>query len=182
MNRRQTTDRSRRDFLVKGVAVAGALSFFPSLLTHITGTPAGYRALRSDEARFTEALVNAMCPPDRLTPNGVSCGLAFFMDAHLAGEFGAESSLHAASKREFYGQGVAALDAASRQRFGRPFSQLTDREAGILLADAAAGRVASPVPLATWYREVVDPLLVQASFSGPVYDRYDNNVFQKIFG
>ena len=33
-------------------------------------------------------MVNIMCPADALTPNGVDCGLATYIDRQLAGDFG----------------------------------------------------------------------------------------------
>ena len=50
--------------------------------------PAGYESLGPTEAAFVEAMVNVMCPADSLTPNGVDCGLATFIDRQLAGAFG----------------------------------------------------------------------------------------------
>jgi choline dehydrogenase-like flavoprotein len=50
--------------------------------------PAGYQSLSPDEPAFAEALVNIMCPADHLTPDGVECGLAIFIDRQLAGGFG----------------------------------------------------------------------------------------------
>jgi hypothetical protein len=32
--------------------------------------------LQLEEAAFTEAMVNVMCPADSFTPNGVDCGLS----------------------------------------------------------------------------------------------------------
>lgn len=46
----------------------------------------------------------------------------------------------------------------------------------------AAARVTDAhVPLASWFNELVEPLLVQAAFSGPIYDAYCNKVFWKLF-
>lgn len=50
--------------------------------------PDGYQFFSTGEAAFIEALVNTMCPADSLTADGVTCGLATFMDRQLAGEFG----------------------------------------------------------------------------------------------
>jgi len=50
--------------------------------------PAGYQSFSADEAAFVEALVNVLCPADHLTPSGVECGLATFIDRQLAGGYG----------------------------------------------------------------------------------------------
>jgi gluconate 2-dehydrogenase gamma chain len=49
---------------------------------------AGYTSLSPEEAAFTEAMVNVMCPADSFTPSGVDCGLAIYIDRQLAGSFG----------------------------------------------------------------------------------------------
>ena len=45
----------------------------------------GYETLSKDEASFVEAMVNARCPVDALTPNGVDCGLAICIDRQPKG-------------------------------------------------------------------------------------------------
>src|SRR3990172_4225595 len=102
---------TRRDFLGKTVVLAGAMPFvpglFPSARATVAAPAANYRSLTQSEATFTEALVNALCPADNLTPNGVTCGLATAIDGQLAGEFGAQpSSQWPLSKEEFFKDGV----------------------------------------------------------------------------
>ena len=40
----------------------------------------GYLSFGPDEAGFVEVMVNVMCPADALTPGGVDCGLAAYID------------------------------------------------------------------------------------------------------
>lgn len=135
----------------------------------------GYRCLTRDEAAFTEALVNALCPADHLTPDGVTCGLASSIDRLLADE-GIAAAQH-------FKAGVAVADNACRGRFGVRLHRLTASDADGFARDIAAGRVAGAgVPLDSWLDERVKPLLVQASFAEPIYDRYCNRVFWKMFG
>jgi gluconate 2-dehydrogenase gamma chain len=86
---------SRRQFLI---GAAGAAAVIP-ILSHAAApaaqpaaqpapVPPGYESLGPAEAAFVEAMVNVMCPADALTPNGVDCGLATFIDRQLAGGFG----------------------------------------------------------------------------------------------
>jgi hypothetical protein len=95
---------ARRDVLKQFVTVAGTAQLSPGLIATVgasaavaaaqaapspaaataTAIPAGYQSLSLDEAAFVEALVNVMCPADHLTPNGVDCGLAIYMDRQLA--------------------------------------------------------------------------------------------------
>src|SRR5256885_7870774 len=56
--------------------------------------PDGYQFFSTDEAAVVEAIVGTMCPADELTPDGVACGLATFMDRQLAGGFGTGERLY----------------------------------------------------------------------------------------
>src|SRR4051812_14446065 len=115
----ETFHPNRRDFL--GVAAAtGAASLAPGVLIGTaalaeTSEPApsqslgasastiagklpsavpGYLSFGPDEAGFVELMVNVMCPADALTPGGVDCGLAAYIDRQLAGGFGKGARLY----------------------------------------------------------------------------------------
>lgn len=178
---------SRRGFLGGTFALAGALPFAPALseAASAAGTTAQavapiarYRSLTAAEAAFTEALVNTLCPADHLTPDGVSSGLADFIDAHLAGDV--DAAVH--GQRELFKAGVAAADAACRHRFGISFDRLAPADARQFLREMAAGEIHAPFPLAAWSSDVVDPLLKQACFSGPIYAAHGTRMFWKLFG
>src|SRR5262249_56720449 len=95
---------------------------------------AGYQSLGPDEAGFVEAMVNVMCPTDGLTPSGVDCGLAIYIDRQLAGGFGKGERLYLQgpwkqgkpqhgyqlplTPEQFFKAGVAAADEAARNKFG----------------------------------------------------------------
>src|SRR3954469_6787378 len=91
---------ARREFLgaVAGAATAVGLPAAAAAETapaQTTGAPArGYLSLSWDEAGFVEAMVNVMCPADGVTPSGVDCGLATFIDRQLAGGFGKGERLY----------------------------------------------------------------------------------------
>src|SRR5688500_11809472 len=90
---------SRRIFLKQ--AGAGALAVASLAVAAPATAPAeaalvGYQSFSPDEGAFVEALVNVMCPADNLTPNGVDCGLAIFIDRQLAGDFGRGDRLYRA--------------------------------------------------------------------------------------
>jgi len=79
-------------------------------------------------------------------------------------------------------QGLACTDEVSRIHCGVPFTELDTSLAGVFLRDLTLGRVASPeFSFAIWSRDAVDPLLIRASFSGPVYERYGGLVFWQLF-
>jgi len=94
----QHDDNARRRFLKRAATVSGALPFSQgftggaaavALVAPATAAPTsapqeqewvGYTSLSPEEAGFTEALVNVMCPADEFTPDGVACGLAVYID------------------------------------------------------------------------------------------------------
>ena len=178
---------SRRGFRGGTFALAGALPFAPALseaasatgITSSAAAPASrYRSLNAAEAAFTEAMVNTLCPADHLTPDGVSSGLADFIDAHLAGDV--DAAVH--GQRELFKAGVAAAEGACRHRFGVSFDRLAPADARQFLREMAAGEIHAAFPLAAWSSDVVDPLLKQACFSGPIYAAHGSRMFWKLFG
>jgi len=77
-----------------GSAIAAPASAQPAGAPIASAPAFGYESLGPDEASFVEAMVNVMCPADNLTPNGVDCGLAVFIDRQLAGGFGTGDRLY----------------------------------------------------------------------------------------
>jgi len=162
-------------------------------------SPAGYQSLGPDEAAFVEALVNVMCPADHLTPNGVDCGLATFIDRQLAGGYGQGKNLyrrgpwkkgkpqfgyqHPLTPEQFFKAGITAVNAACKARFGKEFDALAPQDADLFLRDLSAGKVTDPrVPLGEWFNELAYPLFVQACFADPIYGGNDGKVFWRMVG
>ena len=186
---------TRRDFIAKSVALTGLMTLASELSAVDPADAAevgggdqsvdpllSHRSLTRDEMRFTEAMVDIMCPEDRLTPDGTTCGLATAVDGLLAGEYGARRSPGAASTRELYKAGVAEVNAASRMRFGARFDGLSPADAKVFLHDVRAGRASGlGLELDSWSTELVDRLLLKACFAAPVYNGYGNKVFWKLF-
>ena len=178
---------SRRRFLGGTLSLAGALplamapSEYASAMSAPPASAPGGTALRRslsvEEAAFTGAMVNALCPADALTPDGVTCGLADAIDALLAGAVDPA----AYGQRALFTEGVAAANLACWSRRGTSFDRLPASDARQFLRDIAAGDVQAPYPLAAWFTDVVDPLLKQACFSGHVYETHGARVFWKMF-
>jgi gluconate 2-dehydrogenase gamma chain len=215
---------ARRDVLKQIATAAGAAPLAPALIattataavataaqaqtppaaTAPTATPQtasepGYQSLGPEEAAFVENLVNVMCPADHLTPNGVDCGLALFIDRQLAGGFGQGERLYMQgpwrkgkpqfgyqlpmTPEQFFKAGVAAANAASRQRFNKSFAALPAADADTFLKDIAANKVNDArVPLAQWFNGLVYPLFTQACFADPIYGGNRDKVFWKVIG
>lgn len=217
MVERRTTGTTRRRFLGRAAAMAslgpiaaGAASAAPlATLGNVsaprTGSreltphaPApGYATLRADEAAFAEALVRALCPSDRLTPDGVACGLAREIDRELSGaladahasfapihwEHSAGESQDTSADRHFFAAGVAAINAVSRDQRGVEFAELAPASALTLLADIESSQVAhARFPLAAWLTHFVQPLVVGAALAEPIHREHSNRVFWKVIG
>ena len=185
--RRAEAGLTRRGFLGSTLALAGTLPLVAAEPVAAAVAPATaavsgasgsrYLALTDAEAAFTEAMVNALCPADHLTPDGVTSGLAAAIDAHLAS--GADG---VPGQRALFQAGIAAAERACTARAGGPLSRLEPAEARRFLQDVAAGNTVADFPVASWWADVVDPLLKQSCFAGAVYDTYGSTMFWKMFG
>ncbi len=213
------TRQERRDFLKKAGAIASALPISHRVIgmasvgtiaavsssgvraaDSATSAPfAGYQYFGPDEAAFVEALVNVMCPADDLTPNGVDCGLATYIDRQLAGGFGHGQGRYMRGpwKRgkpqlglqipltpaQFFKAGVAAAAGACTKKHGKSLDLLAATDANAFLVEVPSGRIAdSAVPLASWFTELVYPLFVQACFADPMYGGNYDKVFWRMIG
>jgi gluconate 2-dehydrogenase gamma chain len=177
---------SRRRFIGTSIALVGApvlravgvlvtappKSIAADATSRIHSTPC--RVLNRGEASFTEALVNVLCPADRLTPDGVSCGLALAVDRELAVR-------PVADVRRFRA-GIAAANNACLAQFGMRLDRLGASDATRFVQSVFAGDLDTSGSLASWAHEVVNPVLMQACFTGSIYDTYSNRVFWKTFG
>jgi gluconate 2-dehydrogenase gamma chain len=207
----------RRGFLKRVAAVSGSIPFAHGMVGGVAvatvagparAAPAakppidatiGYLSLSPEEAAFTEALVNVMCPADSYTPNGVDCGLATYMDRQLAGSFGKGAKRYLRgpwaqgkpqhgyqlplTPEQYFKAGVASVAQASRSISGRPFDQLAPAQANAFLNDLAAGKVIdTELNLASWFNELVYPLFEQACFADPIYGGNHDKVFWKVIG
>jgi gluconate 2-dehydrogenase gamma chain len=203
-----TKQLPRRIFLKQIAASSGALAVAaPGIATAADAAPAapaapalvGYQSFSPDEAEFVETLVNIMCPADNLTPNGVDCGLATFIDRQLAGDFGRGDRLYRSgpwhrgkpqlgyqlplTPEQFFKTGVAAAKAACTTKLGKGFDELSEAEANAFLTDLAGGKYDDPrAPLAEWFNDLVYPLFTQACYADPLYGGNRGKVFWKLIG
>lgn len=179
---------SRRRFLTNAVGAAGVLPLTAVSLTASSdtahpraaarGAANGYRALSPRDAEIVEALVTALCPADAATDDVVRSGLAAFIDGFLAGDIEVPASGHPQLLRD----GLSALDAFSRARLNASFHRLSAADAARLLACVRSGDGDDVFPLSAWNAEVLEPVLRQACFAGPIYDAYGSRMFVKLFG
>lgn len=206
----------RRVFLKRAVTATGALPFTTGVAGGIAATslaasaapasaPAaataaiGYVSLSQDEAAFVETLVNIMCPADDLTPSGVDCGLAVYIDRQLGGNFGRGWKRYARgpwiqglpqqgwqlplTPEQFFKAGVELANKACVAKHGKPFDQLAPNDASAFLDELAAGKVTDArLPMGAWFNELVYPLFTQACFADPIYGGNVGKVFWRMIG
>jgi gluconate 2-dehydrogenase gamma chain len=181
--------------LVSGPAVASTQDKAPASEQALTA----YLSFSPDEAVFVEAMVNVMCPADQLTPSGVDCGLAVYIDRQLAGGFGKGDRLYMRgpwkqgkpqlgyqlplTPEQFFKAGVAATQEVCTKRIGKLFDLLPRADADAFLQDLASDKLHHPrVALASWFNDLLYPLFVQACFADPIYGGNRNKVFWKMIG
>jgi gluconate 2-dehydrogenase gamma chain len=200
----------RRSFLLKaGLAGVASLTSLPlAAETTLPKTasaakpepPANaYLSLGPDEAAFVEAMVNVLCPADELSPSGVDCGLAAYMDRQLAGPYGQGDRRYLRgpfrkgkpelglqlplTPEQFFKAGIAAVNAACVRAHGTTFDQLAPASAEAVLKDIDAGRMTDDrLPLASWFNDIVYPLFSEGCFADPMYGGNRDAVFWKMLG
>jgi gluconate 2-dehydrogenase gamma chain len=199
-------DDSRRAFLVRSATLAGAALSGPVAAVSTAAAAAAvpepafpYFSLSPDEASFIEALVNVLCPADALTPNGVDCGLAVFIDRQLAGPYGRGDGRYQRgpfrigkpehglqlplSPAELCKLGMAAANAACVRQHGVEFTALAPADADAFLTAIHDGRVEDDrLSLAVWFDEILYPLFVEACFADPMYGGNRDAVFWRMIG
>ncbi len=208
-------ENSRRAFLTKAAALGGAVPLASSIAALSAPAEAqapaaapspptaepliGYTSFSLQEATFVEALVNHMCPADDLTPSGVDCGLAIYIDRQLSSEYGKGARMYMQgpwgnakpqhgyrvpmTPEQFFKAGIAAADTACVKQYGKGFAESTADEKEAFLQNAAGNKlVDTAIPLAMWFNEIVYPLFAQACFSDPLYGGNVDKVFWKMIG
>ncbi|MBL9207467.1 MAG: gluconate 2-dehydrogenase subunit 3 family protein [Opitutaceae bacterium] len=206
MNSSDVSSRGRRAFFRTAVLAAGAATLNPTPsqgapgdATPAPAAPVGYLCFSPDEAAFVEALVEVMCPADDLTPGGIDCGLAYFMDRQLAGPFGKGDRLYRRgpwrpgrpedgyqlplTPEQFFKAGIKAANQACLAAHRRQFPELTAEEADRMLQAFSTGDLKAPVfGFSEWFNDLVYPLFTQACFADPIYGGNRGKVFWSLIG
>ncbi len=159
----------------------------------------GYTSFSQEEATFVEALVDHMCPADDLTPSGVDCGLAIYIDRQLSGDYGKGARRYMLgpwkkatpqhgyqlplTPEQFFKQGIAAANDLCQKQHKKTFAELGAKDMEAFLQNVAGNKFTdAPLPMATWFNEIVYPLFEQACFADPLYSGNVDKVFWKMIG
>lgn len=182
--------KPRRDFLLKSLAGAAGAAVLP-LNAAAAAAPAGdaapgYQWLKPDEQAFVEALVEHMCPADKLSAGGVDLGLNIYFDRALAGNWGQGDRLYlqgpfkSGTPNQGYqlgmtpaqlfrigSEGLAAYCAATYQK---PFDRLSADVREQVLKGLQSGKIVLPngVPSDTYFAQLLQ-MFYEAMFADPIY-------------
>lgn len=188
--------KPRRDFLLKSLAGAAGAAVLP-LNTAAAAAPVpapapasdaapGYQWLKPDEQAFVEALVEHMCPADKLSAGGVDLGLNIYFDRALAGNWGQGDRLYlqgpfkSGTPNQGYqlgmtpaqlfrigSEGLAAYCAATYQK---PFDRLSADVREQVLKGLQSGKIVLPngVPSDTYFAQLLQ-MFYEAMFADPIY-------------
>ena len=213
--------KPRRDFLIKsfvGAASAASAATLPLNASAQTAAAAnavgampatapsaavaqvaGYEWLRPAEQAFVEALVDHMCPPDRLSPGGVDMGLNIFFDRALAGAWGQGDRLYlqgpfrkgSATQGYQLGMTPAALFRAGTEgvnawcvtTHGKTFDLLPPAVREDTMKALQTGKLELPngVPAAAYFGQILQ-MFYEAMFADPMYGGNRDKMGWKMIG
>ena len=119
----------RREFLGAGSRALASLSVAAGSAvscSRATAPGAGWRFFTASEAQTVEAICAQLIPADQ-DPGAKEAGVVNFIDLQLSRRY--------KKHRAAYRQGIAAVDAAGRSKFAKPFVELgADQQVEVLNA------------------------------------------------
>ena len=156
--------------------------------------------LTAEEAATLDAIVDRLIPADELGAGGKDAGCTIFIDRQLAGPFGTNEGLYnegpfaehplpsqglqtPLTPRDQYRQGLAALSAYCRDKFGgQRFEQLTGAQQDDLLKGMEKGDIQLAGFASRALFAAVHAGTMEGFFSDPVYGGNRDMVGWKLVG
>jgi len=185
----------RRDFLLKSLAGAAGAAVLPLNTASAAAAPApapagdaapGYQWLKPDEQAFVEALVEHMCPADKLSAGGVDLGLNIYFDRALAGNWGQGDRLYlqgpfksgtpnqgyqlGMTPAQLFRIGSEGLTVYCLASYQKPFDRLAPDVREQVLKGLQSGKIVLPngVPSDTYFAQLLQ-MFYEAMFADPIY-------------
>jgi gluconate 2-dehydrogenase gamma chain len=160
--------------------------------------PEAYLYLTTPEARFVEAAVDRLIPPDENGPGARAAGIAFFIDQQLDGVFGKAGNSYREgpwqhgtpmqgyqlrqTPAELYRQAIAACDAACTLQYGKTFAALTAAQQDEVLRGLDGGTLSlGDVPAKAFF-ELLLQNTIEGFFADPVYGGNRDKAGWKLVG
>ena len=160
--------------------------------------PLTFLTLNAAEVAFFTAAVDTLIPADELTPSGSDCGLVAFADRQLASAWGGGAKMYRSgpyrkgkpehgyqlplSPREFFGAGIAAVNAWTRKTYGKDFDRLDTKQREEALKALEAGRAQLTNFSGREFFSNLLQLTMDGFFADPIYGGNKNKVAWKLVG
>ena len=168
---------SRRD-LLKRAGVVGVAAAAPTAVLAPEAAPVRERerleALTAAEAEALEAVVDRLIPADANGPGAAEARVARYIDRALAGELSA--------LRASYSDGLAAVDAYARGRFGEVFADLDPPQQDAVLRDMEQNVATGFTGGSRTFFELVREHCLQGMFGDPVHGGNEDFVGWDLIG
>jgi gluconate 2-dehydrogenase gamma chain len=203
--------QSRRQVLAAGAAlaafssvraetVAGKMPWSPGAASPPQPVdPSVWKFLTPEEVSAVEALVERLIPADPQTPGAKEAGCATFIDAQLAGAFGAAQGLYMqgpfaqgtpqqglqaqATPAETYRTALKSLDSYVRAHFGgKNFAALASADQDAVLTGLEHGTIVLDAVESKRFFELLLQNTMEGFFADPLYGGNRNMVGWKMLG
>jgi gluconate 2-dehydrogenase gamma chain len=169
-----------------------------SASTSAPGAPAAYLFLRPDEARFVEAAVARLIPPDANGPGALEAGVPNYIDRQLGGAWGAGERLYRSgpwqpglpgqgyqlpfTPAELFRNAVRAIGDDLQKRRNTTFDKLPGNEQDAYLESLQNGNQSlGGVPAHTFFESLL-ALTIEGFFADPIYGGNKDMVSWKMIG
>ena len=157
-----------------------------------------FLTLTATEVAFLTAAVDALIPPDELSPSGSACGCVVFIDRQLASAWGGGAKMYRSgpfrkgtpeqgyqlplAPREYFAAGIAAANAWARQSYGKDFDHVaaTDRVTALKAMEEGKAEFLNFSSRAFFDRLLT--ITLEGFFSDPLYGGNRDKVAWKMLG
>ncbi len=148
--------------------------------------PGTWAYFTPDEAATVEALADRLIPADELSPGGKDVGVAAYIDAQLAGDFGKDAGLYmqppfadglpgqgfqsALTPAARYRQSIAALNDYCRKAYlGKVFADIPAADQDQIISKMEAGTLSLGGPNSKAFFQLVWQNTKEGFFADPIY-------------
>ena len=181
---KDTLERSRRDFLIKSMAVApvlalGGIALDARAASSSRGTVAesagGYQPtfFNQEEFEFIKAAVARLIPEDTLGPGALEAGVPEFIDRQMQTPYGVGAKMYMhgpfrpdaspdlgyqlpLTPQEIYRLGIAEANNFARKRHNAPFNKLSAAQQDALLEQMESGKAEFEKLGLTYFYTLID--------------------------
>ena len=161
---KDTLERSRRDFLIKSIAVApvlalGGIALDARAASSSQAVAGGYQPtfFNQEEFEFIKAAVARLIPEDTLGPGALEAGVPEFIDRQMQTPYGVGAKMYMQgpfrpdaspdlgyqlplTPQEIYRLGIAEANNFARKRHNAPFNKLSAAQQDALLEQMESGK------------------------------------------